>query len=452
MDPASSKEANLQRRRSTRLVQAIPLMVIGTDALGQPFKERTSTLLISCHGCRYQSKHYVPVDAPLSLEIPRPEAEHAPRSVRAHVVWVQRPRTIRELFQIGVEFDEPGNLWGIAFPPKDWLPAPEEGPAVSAPASVPAAWVTEKVAPPEDTAAATPAPVSESNVRTLPPPAAPMPVAMARQMARLLAESKQYLQKTMQDGAAAAVAEQMRATREQLDAHVRSAVQAAAESTIARSLEPTIERAVERALAAKMESLPPAAPAPDAAPAPVRDDNVTTLPPPAELMPMGVVRQMARLLAESKQHLQKTVEDGTAAAIAEQMVATREQLDAHVRSVVQATTESTVARSLEQTIERAVERALTAKMESLPPPPSPEELVARYEGAARSRLAEWQKDLEDVAGPLRQQFQNAINQAATDAQKNLEASRASLEETRLRAAASLDVAEQAVARAEESTK
>ena len=51
--------ADLRKRRSTRIVQAVPLSVTGVDAIGRPFTEHTSSLIINCHGCRYQSKHYV---------------------------------------------------------------------------------------------------------------------------------------------------------------------------------------------------------------------------------------------------------------------------------------------------------------------------------------------------------------------------------------------------------
>src|SRR5574337_1231800 len=63
----------LRKRRSTRIVQAVPLVVTGVDALGRPFQERTSTLIINCHGCRFQSKHYVLKNMWVNLEIPNPE-------------------------------------------------------------------------------------------------------------------------------------------------------------------------------------------------------------------------------------------------------------------------------------------------------------------------------------------------------------------------------------------
>ena len=92
------------------MVQTVPITVSGTDALGQPFKERTSALVINCHGCKYQSKHYVLKNNTVMLEIAHPEAGQPARNVRARVVWVQRPRTVQELFQVAVQLEIPGNV------------------------------------------------------------------------------------------------------------------------------------------------------------------------------------------------------------------------------------------------------------------------------------------------------------------------------------------------------
>src|SRR5262244_3814158 len=110
----------LRKRRSSRIVQAVPLAVKGVDALGRPFVERTSSLIINCHGCRFQSKHYVLKNMWVTLEIPHPESGQSPRSVRGRVAWIQWPRTVRQLFQVALELEIPGNVWGIAFPPEDW--------------------------------------------------------------------------------------------------------------------------------------------------------------------------------------------------------------------------------------------------------------------------------------------------------------------------------------------
>src|SRR5260370_8810373 len=97
------------KRRSTRIVEAVPLTVAGVDALGRTFNERTSTLIINCHGCRYQSKHYVLKNMWVTLEVPHPEPGKPPRTVRGRVAWIQRPRAVRQLFQVSLELELPGN-------------------------------------------------------------------------------------------------------------------------------------------------------------------------------------------------------------------------------------------------------------------------------------------------------------------------------------------------------
>src|SRR6201988_2958105 len=127
----------LRKRRSSRIVQAVPLAVTGVDALGRPFVERTSSLIINCHGCRFQSKHYVLKNMWVTLEIPHPETGQPPRQVRGRVAWIQRPKTVRQLFQVALELEIPGNVWGIGFPPEDWFafPEPEEARAAAAAAA-----------------------------------------------------------------------------------------------------------------------------------------------------------------------------------------------------------------------------------------------------------------------------------------------------------------------------
>src|SRR5271155_6189118 len=124
-ESVAHQNEELRKRRSTRIMQAVPLAVTGVDALGRPFTERTSTLIINCHGCRYQSKHYVLKNMWVNLEVPHPETGHAPRRVRGKVAWIQRPRTVRQLFQVAFELEQPGNAWGIGFPPDVWFVFPE---------------------------------------------------------------------------------------------------------------------------------------------------------------------------------------------------------------------------------------------------------------------------------------------------------------------------------------
>jgi hypothetical protein len=212
----------LRKRRSSRIVQAVPLMVKGVDALGRPFVERTSSLIINCHGCRYQSKHYVLKNMWVTLEIPHPETGQLPRQVRGRVAWIQRPRTVRQLFQVALELEIPGNVWGIGFPPEDW------GNFV-VPASTRSYVVKD-----EDVFAALPdrildAPTSVGEPE-LPPPAIgtdtlhvlPSPASttdaslqLARQVARLIADAKQQISAAAREAAAQAVAVEHRAASEQ---------------------------------------------------------------------------------------------------------------------------------------------------------------------------------------------------------------------------------------------
>jgi hypothetical protein len=124
---------NAKRRRSTRVAQALPIIVRGTDSQGQAFQEHTSTGSINCYGCRFQTKHVIPLNTWISMEIPHRSPGHPPRTVRARITWVTPARTGHERIQVGAELEIPGNVWGMAFPPADWFPYPEDRMAAGEP-------------------------------------------------------------------------------------------------------------------------------------------------------------------------------------------------------------------------------------------------------------------------------------------------------------------------------
>ena len=105
-DSLVSSEADIQKRRSTRITQAVPITVTGVDALGQPFKERTTTVMVNCHGCKYQSKHYVPKNSMVTLEVPH--AGQASRSAQGRVIWVQRPPRCASSSRLALNSKWPG--------------------------------------------------------------------------------------------------------------------------------------------------------------------------------------------------------------------------------------------------------------------------------------------------------------------------------------------------------
>ena len=270
-------DTSTQKRRSTRIVQAVPITVAGVDALGQPFKERTTTVMVNCHGCKYQSKHYVPKNSTIKLEIPHPDPSLPARSALGRVVWVQRPRAVRELFQIGLEFEVAGNIWGIAFPPEDWFAYPGDealtaaGPAEFAgvpetrPSTEPVMDSPKTVAEPAAPAPSAPSPAAtpsaESRLHVMPGPAssaAPPPasasttsqdaqLATARQMAKMVEDAKETLDKTLKRGAQSAINDEMTIVRQQLDVQLHEAVERAIKVSMERVSESAVKKVVQQA-------------------------------------------------------------------------------------------------------------------------------------------------------------------------------------------------------------
>jgi hypothetical protein len=396
-ESALSNDPGTQKRRSTRIVQAVPLTVTGVDALGQPFKERTTTVMVNCHGCKYQSKHYVPKNSIVTLDIPRPEPGQPAQSVQGRVVWVQRPRTVRELFQIGLEFETPGNVWGIAFPPDDWqasiaeggsdvsrtlelvqefeidaaVPAPQETapptdshaapvPAVPthvAPPAVPPAAPVAHVTPPVAPSVA--APHVENKIHAVTAPSAESQAAIARQMAKVVTEVKENLDKTMRKGAETAIAEEMTIVRQQLDVQ--------------------LHEAVERAIKVSMERV-------------------------SETSVKKVVQEAAQRTAAIVEEARKATEIST------------EQLDAKVRNAVQQAVstaaeqaaqqaaQQATAQNLKTAVEEAVERAISSRQAT-----SPSLDILSSPEAAQRHLDDWRKSLEDTAQTIRSQTVEQAN-------------------------------------------
>ena len=361
-----------QKRRSTRIVQAVPITVTGVDALGQPFKERTTTVMVNCHGCKYQSKHYVPKNSIVTLDIPRPEPSMPPHSVKGRVVWVQRPRTVRELFQIGLEFEVPGNTWGIAFPPEDWFPASNEEvlrlseaeAARTAGAHVESAPATPSTAAP-GTASATPPSASatpttatsstESKIHVVP---APVPseetqLAVAKNMAKMVAEAKEQLEKTLKRGAESAITEEMTVVRQQLDVQLHDAVEKAIKVSMDRVSESAAKKVVQQAA-----------------------DRTAAIVEEARKANQASVGQL-----DAK--VRKAVEEAVSQAAN----------DAARQAAQQAS-----AQNLKQAVEAAVDHALTAREASTPSL----EILSSPE-AAQKHLDQWRKNLEETAQSVRSQ-------------------------------------------------
>jgi hypothetical protein len=290
MSGIASATAELRKRRSTRIVQAVPLTVGGVDALGRPFNERTSTLIINCHGCRYQSKHYVLKNMWVTLEVPHPESGQPPRSVRGRVAWIQRPRTVRQLFQVALELELPGNVWGIGFPPEDWFAFADASGIALPPAH--SSGTAESAAPAEEPRdsrlPATPEsdfnlPLGDAdpvgahapeNLRAFPALAntTEASLQLARQVSRLLSDARQQIHAAAREAAAQAVSAERRinadpweqkiaAAREEFSREVAAALARIREESAAQgraaqdSAAEALRRDLPRWLAPQLEEL-----------------------------------------------------------------------------------------------------------------------------------------------------------------------------------------------------
>lgn len=405
-DPLASSDPGAQKRRSTRIVQAVPITVTGVDALGQPFKERTTTTAVNCHGCKYQSKHYVPKNATVTLEIPRPEASAPARQVRGRVIWVQRPRTVRELFQIGLEFDICGNVWGIAFPPDDWFPVADEQPAgVSGSAPIQASpkppspiqsamsainKATEQVAEkrPETTGMASPgASVSpsggaartvaetpakdQSKIHVVAAPAvapAEAQAALERHVSKLVTNAKEALDKSLRHEAQTAINDEMTIVRQQLDVQLHDAVEKAIRLSMERVSESTAKKVVQDAV-----------------------DRTN-----------AIVEEARKANETNVVHLDAKIRD-----------AVQQAVSGAAEQAAQDAARQTAALNLKQEVENAVQKAISEREASLPSL----QILSSPE-AAQKHIEEWKKSLEETAQSVRQQsLEKTEAEAAVSAQR-----------------------------------
>ena len=116
--PGATTE-RVDARRSTRVFQAVPLSVSGMNELGNPFVEMTSVVAFNCHGCLYRSRYHNRPGSWVTLHMANADSGKA-QPVRAQVRFVRLPANPTELYQVGVELENPANVWSIPAPPEDW--------------------------------------------------------------------------------------------------------------------------------------------------------------------------------------------------------------------------------------------------------------------------------------------------------------------------------------------
>jgi hypothetical protein len=119
-----------ESRRSTRIEHFVPLMVCGQNHMGKPFAERTVSITVNLHGCRYPSELDNEVGTWLTLQVASFDAEPKPPAIRARVRSIHSSRCTGAVQEVGVELENPANAWGIVTPPQDWQSAADTAASV----------------------------------------------------------------------------------------------------------------------------------------------------------------------------------------------------------------------------------------------------------------------------------------------------------------------------------
>jgi hypothetical protein len=421
---AVNPTSELRKRRSTRIVQAVPLQVTGVDALGRPFMERTSSLILNCHGCRYQSKHYVLKNMWVKLEVPHPDAGQPPRTVRGRVAWIQRPRTVRQLFQVALELEAPGNVWGIAFPPEDWFPAPEPEKAQTASAHGGASQAS--MSHPSLTPATMPADEPETefhvsltesdlsstanadNVRVFPSPASTTDASLqlARHVTRLLAEARQQIQASAREAAAQAVSAERRISAQHWERQVAEAREALSRE-LSNAIGKIHEESEKRSQAAQ-----------EATAAALQEDLPKRLAPQLE----ELARQLSTRLSEegSAQRAEHAAQLTGAAETLNDVCRQAEDTTARIQSIAEQADAHISARA--EAAQKAMEDAtrqsaelIAAKLELLSA--SVQEVQQHTASALKAAQAKWQTDLAGEVEAAQMRWQIAVDNAFSSAQE-----------------------------------
>lgn len=410
-DSVTHQNEELRKRRSTRIMQAVPLSVTGVDALGRPFTERTSTLIINCHGCRYQSKHYVLKNMWVTLEVPNAEANQAPHTVRGRVAWIQRPRTVRQLFQVALELEIPGNTWGIAFPPSDWFASQEASHYVGATEeshdmaarTVEPAEIHLPLTEPEPAAV-----TAQDNLRIFPAPASATDASLqlARHMARLVADAKQQIQATAREVAAQAVGAERRVSLEEWEQKVSAARERLAQQ-VASALESIHRESDKRSHAAHA-----------AAAEALQTELPRWIAPQLEELTRNLTQQIsdrgAAERAEQTKHLAASADslralsqqaDESAARLRAQAEETQIQVSAHVAKAKNEVAE----------VSRQNEVAANAHREALSSTAA--EIQRQIAGALASAEANWQGRLNADSESARASWQSVLEHTIAEAQQ-----------------------------------
>jgi hypothetical protein len=105
-------------RKGTRIPCAISITLRSLDP-AHPFSEQCEIILVNLRGCAARSTQAIRIGIMVELQgLP------ANKNVAARVVHSICLGKGENLWLLGLELDEPGNVWGIESVPPDWFSSP----------------------------------------------------------------------------------------------------------------------------------------------------------------------------------------------------------------------------------------------------------------------------------------------------------------------------------------
>jgi hypothetical protein len=239
---------------------------------------------------------------------------------------------------------------------------PAAPPVMTAKPAIPPAPPVAPAIPPAT--AAPGAPAADSKIHVVPAPPAAVPAApavpavpadtqaaLSRQMARMVADAKESLDKTLRRGAEQAITEEMTVVRQQLDVQLHETVEKAIKVSMERVSESAVKKVVQQAADRTKE----------------------------------IVEEARKASESSASQLDEKVRNAVQQAVSH----------AAEQAAQQAAQQAT-ALNLKQSVEEVVERALREREASTPSL----EILSSPE-AAQNHLEQWRKNLEETAQSVR---------------------------------------------------
>ena len=117
-----AEDDNKLSRRSTRVSISIPVIISGSDADGNKFRENVRTIIVNKHGGKVATARRLAMGTEIVIE-----NRVLGAAAKSKVAWLDPEPHEGGLYHVGLQLQVPRDIWGITFPPEDWTSPPQEG-------------------------------------------------------------------------------------------------------------------------------------------------------------------------------------------------------------------------------------------------------------------------------------------------------------------------------------